>query len=141
VDAGRTSPDLQGDRLEELALRERAVVGDVVRLADRAWMLEREQQAVDDVADEDERQGVVAGADDDRPAFSQPIGDPREVHAISGAEDLVRADDHGRQAVIVDHPSHDDLALSLAERVGIRERRQWKGLVGRSIQRAPVDAG
>jgi hypothetical protein len=39
VDAARRNPELQGDRLQELALRERTVVGDVVRLADRTRML------------------------------------------------------------------------------------------------------
>src|SRR4029077_1531153 len=120
VEAGQRNPELLGDRLKVLALRERTVVREVVRPADRTWMLEREQEAVDDVADEDEWQGIVAGADDDRSASSEPVGGLSEVHAISGAEDLIRADDHGRQTVILDHALHDGLALSLGQRVRIR---------------------
>ena len=111
----------------------------------KAWptapvVVEREQQALDHVGDVDERQGVVAPADDDPASRAQPVGHLAEVQVIAGPEDLVRADDHGRQVILGDHALHDPVAGGLGDRVRVRERREREALVGGPSQRHPVDA-
>ena len=41
---------------------------------------------------------------------AQPVGHAAEVQLIAGPEDLVRADDHGRQVLRVDHALDEPVA-------------------------------
>src|SRR5205823_1171794 len=59
---------LAGDRVQQLSLRERPVARDVVGVANRALVIEREEEPVDDVRDVNEGKRVVARADDDASA-------------------------------------------------------------------------
>src|SRR5437899_87299 len=66
-------PDLLCDRVQELLLRERPVVGDVVCLTRRAIMIERKKESLHHIGYINEGQGVTARPDDEAFAGLQPI--------------------------------------------------------------------
>ena len=120
---------------------QRAVIRDVVGLADRAIVVQGEQQAADDIGDVHERHGVVTRADDDSASRAQPVCHLAEVQVITWPEDLIRADDHGGQVILGDHPLDEPVAFGLGDRVRIRERREREALIGGAAKRDAVDAG
>ena len=136
----RLDPDAVGDRFQQLLLREPLVVGDVVCVTDRAWMVDGEHQSLHGVAHVDERHPVVAAADDDAPGGAQTIGHVSEVQMVAGTEDLIRADDHGGQPILGDHAAHQRITLGLGHRVGVGEGPQREALVDLSRRAHPVDA-
>src|SRR5215468_7830934 len=117
----RRQAGFTGDLLEELPLGEGLVVTDVIGLAYCLAVVEGEQQTLDDVTDVNERQSVVAGADDDPPAGAQAVGRPAKVELITRSEDGAGPDDHRWQVIFGDHPLHGHVPRRLGDRIRLLE--------------------
>ncbi len=131
--------DFVGDRVQELFLGERAVVGDVEGLADRVLLPQREQQPLDDICDVDKGKHVVARPDDDAFPGAQPVRNPAEMQVVPRPEERAGADDDGVQAVLRNHPLHGYVAGGLRDRIGLIERPQQEVFTNWLAQSHPVD--
>ena len=74
------------DGADQLGLRERLVVTDVVGLPQGPVAVERKQQRVHNVGDVHKRHRISARADDDGLSAADAIRDASEVHAVAGTE-------------------------------------------------------
>src|SRR5256886_410297 len=98
METGRRYADPFRNRDQDLFLRKRLIVGDVVNLAHRPLMGERQEEALHDVSHIRKGEGVAARADDDASSGTQAISHPAEVQAIVGPEQGPWAADDGGQA-------------------------------------------
>src|SRR5215469_8100885 len=128
MDTWRGGADVLCDSIEELLLGQGLVATDVVGLADRILIVEREQHTTNDIVDVDKRQRVVARTDDDSFARKQTVGYPAEVEVIARSDKRARTEDHSGQIVIGDHPLNRQIAGGLGDRRGVVEWPQQEVL-------------
>ena len=83
----------------------------------------------------------MARPDDDASAGAQPVGHAAEVQVVAGAEDLVRAKDHGGQPVLGDHALDGHVRRRLGYRIRIAERLERERLVGHPPNPYAIHAG
>ena len=125
-----------GEEVEELALGDRALMGDVVRLADRAGVVGGQDGGVGDVAGVDGAEGVVAPADQGDLARPEPADEPR---GASSGRARRRASSGGsrvrRRPSPLGQAPEDALALDLAPGVVVPDRPEVLAERGRLVDR------
>jgi hypothetical protein len=122
TEARRAGSDFLRDRVQELALSEGPVVGDVVGLPDRTIMVKRKEQTLNYVRYVDKRKGVITGSDHYPPSSLETVGYATEVQLVAWAEEGTRSDNDRRQVILDDHPSHKSVPFDFGEHVRLPKR-------------------